>query len=421
MNTILKKVPPYPMPKLQRFLDNFKNIFKRSDTMSSAERYTTGLLSEIPYKNCGMIAEYVEGTTAQNLQQFITDSPWDYEQLNAQRVKLMVERATTREDGAIIIDDTGFPKDGKCSVGVSRQYSGTLGKIGNCQIAVSLQYTDSMYSWPVNARLYLPKNWTEDEAKMKKSKVPEDITFKTKAQIALDLLDQANAMGVKHSIVLSDSFYGKDATFLEGLEARQENYAVGVPFDFTVLLKGDLGECIFSAKPGKPRLPAYCTVESLMSKLPESYWKTICWRDGSKGKLQKQFAFLRAHWATKTKLGQQGWIIFERPVPGTTGDLKYYFSNLPIETPDIKLVEYIHRRHAIERFYQDAKDELGLDQYEGRSWQGFHKLFAMVMLAYSWLSLHRKVQRTVEHQYEVEIDSPVLSSPSFLDKGLFSP
>jgi len=332
----------------------------------------------------------------------------------------MVERAT-KEDGSIIIDDTGFRKDGKCSVGVSRQYSGTLGKIGNCQIAVSLQYTDSLYSWPVNARLYLPENWTKDEARMQKAKVPEGTTFKTKAQIALDLLDQANAMGVKHSIVLSDSFYGKDVTFLEGLEARKETYAVSVPFDFSVLLQGDLRDNGFTAKPGKPRIPKYCMVESLREKLPESYWKTICWRDGSKGKLQKQFTFLRANWATKSKLGQQGWVIFERPVPGSTGDLKYYFSNLPIETPDIKLVEYIHRRHAIERFYQDAKDELGLAQYEGRRWHGFHRHFTMVMLAYSWLALQRKVVGTVVHQYEVEVDSPVATSPSLCCKGVFSP
>jgi SRSO17 transposase len=408
------------MPKLQRFLDNFKTIFRRSDTMRSAERYITGLLSDIPYKNCGMIAEYVESTSAQALQELLTNSPWDYEQLNAQRVQLMVERAI-RGDGAIIIDDTGFTKDGKCSVGVSRQYSGTLGKIGNCQIAVSLQYMDCMYSWPVNARLYLPEKWTSDEDRMKKAKVPEDITFKTKAQIALDLLDQANALGVKHSIVLSDSFYGKDVTFLEGLEARQEAYAVSVPFDFTVLLQADLRDNTFGAKPGKPGLPAYCTVESLRVKLPESHWKTICWRDGAKGKLQKQFAFIRACWPTKSKLGQQGWIIFERPVPGSTGELKYYFSNLPIETPDIKLVEYIHRRHAIERFYQDAKDELGLDQYEGRRWHGFHRHVAMVMLAYSWLALQRKVTGTVVHHYEVEVDNPVAISPSLSCKGVFSP
>ena len=420
MNTILKRVPPYPMPKLQRFLDNFKTIFKRSDTMRSAERYTTGLLSEIPYKNCGMIAEYVEGTSAQALQEFLTNSPWDCDELNTLRVQLMVER-TTREDGAIIIDDTGFPKDGKCSVGVSRQYSGTLGKIGNCQIAVSLQYSDSMYSWPVNARLYLPEKWTSDEVRMYKAKVPEDITFKTKAQIALELLDQANAMGGRHSIVVADSFYGRDVTFLEGLQARQEAYAVSVPFDFTVLLQGDLKAYNLSAKPGKPALPAYCTVESLRLKLPESYWKTICWRDGSKGKLRKQFAFIRACWATKSKLGQQGWIIFERPVPGMEGDMKYYFSNLPIETPDIKLVEYVHRRHSIERFYQDAKDELGLDQYEGRRWHGFHRHFAMVMLAYSWLALQRKVIGNVVHQYEVEVDSPFATSPSLSCKGVFFP
>jgi len=215
MDTI-KKAPPHPLPKLQRFLDNFRSIFRCSETMHSAERYSTGLLSDISHKNCGMMAENIEGTSKQALQQFISgDSPWNLENLNGQRVQYMLENATN-EDGALIFDDTGFEKKGTLSVGVARQYSGTLGKVGNCQIAVSCQYTDNKYSWPVNDRLYLPESWTCDPERLKRAKVPKDVQFKTKIQIALDLLDEANRLGVKHSVVGADSFYGGNPTFLEG-------------------------------------------------------------------------------------------------------------------------------------------------------------------------------------------------------------
>lgn len=431
-DTTIKKIAPFALPKLQRYLDKFKNIFRRSDTMNAAERYTTGLLSDIPYKNCGMMAEYMEGTSSQSLQDFLTNSPWDYNQLNSQRVKHLLEYATS-DDGALIFDDTGFAKKGNCSVGVARQYSGTLGKVGNCQIAVTCQYTDKKYTWPVNARLYLPESWTSCKQRMKKAKVPEDISFKTKPQIALELLDQANNLGVKHSIVLGDSFYGRDNTFIEGLEARGETYALSVPCDFTVRFSEDIKSFVPAKKPegkrkGRPRvkpeptpMPPQYRVDYLIDKIPQDYWKVICWRDGSKGKLKKQFAFLRVHWSTQTKTGQQGWLVFERPLPGEEGDTKYYFSNLPIDTPDVKIVEYVHRRHTIERFYQDAKDELGLDQYEGRMWHGFHRHFTMVMLAYSWLVLQRRLSHELNIQYEVLVDKPCVTSPTFSVREVFSP
>ncbi len=400
------------MPKLQRFLDKFESVFKRSDTMRSAERYVTGLLSDIPYKNCGMIAEFIEGTSVQALQQFISDSPWDHDRLNEQRVKYMVENAV-KGDGAIIFDDTGFPKKGDHSVGVNRQYSGTFGKVDNCQVAVSSQYSDSMYSWPINSRLYMPEKWIEDEQKRKRTKVPQDIKFMTKVQIALELLDSANSMGVKHSIVLADCFYGQDPTFLQGLESREETYGVCIPGHFTVKFESEID--------GQQRLSPPYRMDYLIGKLSEEDWKSICWREGSKGELKRQFAFIRARWSTKSKLGTQGWVIFERPIPGEEGDIKYYFSNLPLETPDFRIVEYLHRRHTIERFYQDAKYELGLDHFEGRTWNGFHRHFAMVMLAYSWLTLQRKIKHTRTHQYEVVSKNPVVKSPAFHVKGLFSP
>ncbi|NSW91534.1 MAG: IS701 family transposase [Firmicutes bacterium] len=222
----------------------------------------------------------MEGTSAQSLQDFITNSPWDHEQLNKQRVELMLENAVA-SDGALIFDDTDFPKKGNCSVGVARQYSGTLGKVGNCQIAVSCQYTDLKYTWPVNARLYLPESWTSDIRRMKKAKVPEEVSFKTKPQIALELLDQANQLGVKHNIILGDSFYGRNNTFIEGLEARGETYALSVPCNFTVRFEQDIKTFLPPVKSkakrtGRPRLkpeptpmPPQYRVDWLIDKIPQ--------------------------------------------------------------------------------------------------------------------------------------------------------
>jgi len=433
MEKVIKKIPPHPLPKIQRFLDNYKNTFRCTDTMRSAERYFTGLLSDVPYKNCGMMAEHMEGTSAQNLQQFISwSSPWDFEKLNNQRVSLMLDRAVY-EDGALIFDDTGFEKKGNNSVGVARQYSGTLGKIGNCQISVSCQYTDAKYTWPVNARLYLPEKWTNDPDRLRKAKVPADITFKTKIQIALDLLDYANSLGIKHSVVGGDCFYGGKPAYLEALEERNERYAVSVPGDFTVRLKEEVESFVPPGKPegkkrGRPRVkpePAVLApqhrADKIIRTIPESSWQTISWRDGTKGELKKQFVFIDAYWSTIEKTGSLGSIIFERPVPGEEGDIKYYFTDLPLEVPEIKVVEYLHRRHTIERFYQDAKDELGLDQYEGRTWPGLHKHYAMVMLAYCWLLLQRKFHDCVIKQYEVVSDTSTLATPSFAKGELFSP
>jgi len=431
MNNTIKKASPYPLPKLQRFMDKFKNIFRRSDTMHSAERYITGLLSDIPYKNCGMMAEHIAGTNKQALQELITNSTWNQDELNRQRIALMVENATVG-DGAIIFDDTGFPKKGVCSVGVARQYSGTLGKVGNCQIAISSQYTDGKYTWPINAKLYLPESWANDPERLAKAKVPEDVGFKTKVDIALDLLDEANRMGVKHNIVVADSFFGNNTVFLEGLETRGERYVVSVHKSFCVRFEHEIQTFTPPKKDpkkgGRPltksgalALPPQYEVQNLINKIPQDQWKVITWRDGTKGPLQKEYSFLRVRWATGNKLGSQGWLVFERPVQGEKGDVKFLFSNLPLETPEVQIIEYFHRRHSIERFYQDAKDELGLDQYEGRRWHGFHRHFTLVMLAYSFLTLQRRTKSSFCRQYEVVLDRATLQAPSFYDKAVFSP
>jgi SRSO17 transposase len=178
------------LPELQEFLGAFQVRFRRPEGRTALERYTTGLLTELPNKNCDTLAQAVPGTSAQRLQEFLTNMQWDEKDLNRQRVQKMIAEATWGE-GVLVIDDTGFAKQGTASVGVERQYSGTLGKVGNCQIAVTCCYSDSQVTWPVAVRLYLPQTWAYDLERRQQGRVPAELPFQTKPEIALQLLDQA--------------------------------------------------------------------------------------------------------------------------------------------------------------------------------------------------------------------------------------
>ena len=325
------------------------------------------------------MAQAVPGTSEQRLQEFLTNMQWDQEDLNRQRVqKLLVE--ATLSDGVLVLDDTGFPKQGKASVGVARQYSGTLGKVGNCQVAVTCCYTEPQASWPVGVRLYLPRPWTDDPECCRKARVPPEVTFQTKPELALRLLDQARAWGVPHCCVVADADYGDNPNFLAGLEARDERYVVGVRADFQV---------VCTRKTISPRQRA----DQVLQSLPRRQWRTIRWRQGSKGWLRKKFVAVRCWRVTTEGRRCVGWLLGERTTQGQTEDRKYYWTNLPAAATLEKLAGYAHRRHAVEPCHEEAKGELGWDHYQGRLWAGFHRHAVTVMLAYSflmWLELRQR-------------------------------
>jgi SRSO17 transposase len=195
---------PDLLPELDVFLSTFKWRFRRPEAEAALERYLTGLLTDLPNKNCETMAQAVPGTHEQRLQGLLTPMQWDEEALNRQRVEKMIAAATIG-NGVLIFDDTGFAKQGQASVGVARQYSGTLAKVGNGQVAVTCCYSDPQASWPVAVRLYLPEAWTADPQRLKRARVPADVTLQTKPAIALSLLDQARAWGVPHRWVVADA------------------------------------------------------------------------------------------------------------------------------------------------------------------------------------------------------------------------
>jgi len=370
---------PASLPELDEFLTTFQVRFRRPEGEAALERYLTGLLTELPNKNCDTMAEAVPGTSEQRLQEFLTNMQWDEQDLNRQRVAKMIAEATVG-NGVLLFDDTGFAKQGKASVGVARQYSGTLGKVGNCQVGVTCCYSDPQASWPVAVRLYLPQEWTDAPARLRRARVPTDVLFQTKPQIALALLDQARAWGVPHRCVVADADYGDNPNFLAGLETRNERYVVAVRSDFQV-------------RPQCGDAPQAQRVDQVLSAVPRRQWRTIRWQHGGKGWLRKKFVAVRAWRITAEGDTRIGWLLGERAARGQPEEHKYYWSNLPASASLAELVDYAHRRHAIEQFHEEAKEELGWDQYQGRLWPGFHRHAVTVMLAMSfllWLELRQR-------------------------------
>jgi SRSO17 transposase len=370
---------PAALPELEEFLASFQVRFRRPEGEAALERYLTGLLTELPNKNCDTMARAVPGTSEQRLQEFLTTMQWDHEDLNRQRVEKLIAEATLGK-GALIVDDTGFVKKGTASVGVARQYSGTLGKVGNCQVAVTCCYSDVQACWPVAVRLYLPKAWTDEPERVRRARVPDTITFATKPDIALALLDQARQWGVPYRYVVADADYGDNPNFLAGLEARHERYVVAVRRDFEVCRKRR------GTSPGQ-------RAERVLAALPRHQWRTIRWRQGSKGWLRKKFVALRCWRLTSQGETRMGWLVGERAARGQPEERKYYWSNLPASAAWEELVDVAHRRHAVEQFHEEAKGELGWDQYQGRLWSGFHRHALTVMLAYSFLVWQELRQR----------------------------
>ena len=405
-----------PLPELAAFLTPFAPLFRRTESRESLERYITGLLTDLPRKNCETIAAAVAGTSTERLQHLLTDADWDPVTLDRERVRTLAARSPV--GGILALDDVGLPKQGRRSVGVQRQYCGALGKIANCQVVVTAEYvadeptSRSPLHWPINGRLYLPERWAADPARRKQAHVPNEVVFQTKPQLALALVDQARAWAVPFRYVVTDAGYGDNPTFLDGLEERQLQYVCAVERTFGVRLPQEVQAAAAEVpeKPtgkGRPKLPRAAplhTVSNVVAAQPDTAWQTVTWREGTKGALRKQFLALRVHRATGNpaigehgrsvahgtmSTGSEGWLLAERPVPGEEGERKYYYANLPADTALLRLVTIAHARWPIEQFYEDGKGEAGLEDYQGRRWDGFHRHLALVMLTYSFLMRQR--------------------------------
>src|SRR6476660_2221133 len=250
------KAAPEPLPALATYLTPFAGVFHRAQSRQSLERYLTGLLTDLPRKNCDAISAAVVGTSTERLQHLLTDATWEPQALDQQRVRALV--AQSPPQGILFLDDTGLPKQGRSSAGVARQYSGTLGKVANCQVVVSAHYvadeptSSAPVHWPLTAQLYLPEAWATAQTRRAKVHVPSEVLFQTTPELALALVDQARAWGVPFAWVVADAGYGDNPTFLQGLDDRQVAYVVGISSTFGVRLPAEVHAAALGL-PSRPR------------------------------------------------------------------------------------------------------------------------------------------------------------------------
>jgi SRSO17 transposase len=337
----------------------------------------------------------------QSLLHFVGNAPWSDAAMLA-KVGELVLPAITRSGPieAWIIDDTGFPKKGRHSVGVTRQYCGQLGKQDNCQVAVSLSLANHDASLPVAYRLYLPEDWAADLERRHKAKVPQTIAFHTKPQIALAQIKAARAAGLPEGVVLMDAGYGNDTELRTQLTALGLRYVAGIGPKTSVWPPGT-GP--LPAPPGKGlgRPPTLLrrdeqhqpiAVKALALSLPREAWQTITWREGTADWLSSRFARQRVRPAHRdTKLSEpraEEWLLIEWP-ENETEPTKYWLATLPEEISFEGLVDLVKLRWRIERDYQELKQELGLGDYEGRGWRGFHHHATLCIAAYGFLIAER--------------------------------
>jgi SRSO17 transposase len=386
--------------KLEAFLADVVLSMGRKERREHAEEYVRGLLMDGERKSIEPMANRLPDGDVQALQQFVNQSSWSSREVRASLAR-KVEREFVPE-AYWLVDEVSFPKQGKHSVGVARQYCGALGKTANCQVAVTLDWGTEESSTPLDWALYLPEKWINDSVRRKEAGVPEEITFKTKTELALDLIDEVRGWGLQNRLVLADSVYGDAYEFRQGLRSRKLDYVVQLSGDLTAWTEDPHPAEVPMKRGGKiPRkrlyakeLPPARSLCQIAKDLAPQSWKKITWREGTKGPLASRFARVIVWMANglvqdKTMEVPSEELLIEWP-EGSKEPLKFWLSSLPPQRTSWRgLVRKAKGRFRIEQDYEEMKGELGLDHFEGRSWQGWHHHVTLVTLAYAFLMLER--------------------------------
>ncbi len=412
MKTYTPDLDPAALVRLRDYAARFAPDFPQAKPARWAGVYLHGLLTDGDRKSVEPLSRRValpagldSKDPEQALQQFVSTSPWDHEAV-LRRYRAHLASTFAGPDAVFVIDDTTLPKQGRHSVGVQRQYCGALGKKANGQAAVSVHYAAPRGHYPLALRLFLPEAWVSNAARLDRAGVPkEHRRERTKGQIALDLLDQVRAEGLPGRVVLADAGYGASGEFRQALADRGLYYLAGVADEVVVFTappawdrpagRGGVGpaggrpQSNPQLRPGSPR-PV--RLRDLAADIP---LQPATWRVGTKGRVSGRFAWVRVWPGFGWKRGECAaaapvWLLIEEQADG---DIKYAFSNLPAGTSRLRAVRRWKSRWPVEQGYQQMKEELGLDHFEGRSWRGFHHHAAMVLLAYGFLLRERERAR----------------------------
>jgi SRSO17 transposase len=375
--------------RLEEFFGRIENHLKDTRKRESFAMYACGILGDGERKSAEPIAaracadpEEVHNTH-HKLLHFLGRSVWNDRAVRLEAARYAIEELQKRERITTwVVDDTGFLKQGSESVGVQRQYTGSAGKVTNCQIGVSLAIASRTEHLPLDFELYLPAKWAQDDTARAKTRIPDAVTFKTKIQLALDMIERAVANKVPGEIILADSAYGDASEFRNTVRTLGFDFAVGVHSTLRVV-RLDIGDRVNE----KPE-----TAAELVARLGPKKFRKLTWREGSKAKLSSRFCFVRVKVAEDDGLSvaehEPLWLIAEWP-QGETAPSKFLLTTLARKMSKKQIVRLCKERWRTERMYEDLKGELGLDHFEGRSFPGWHHHVSVVLCCYAFVVAER--------------------------------
>ncbi len=404
-------------------MQGLANAAGHTDRQAPLKNYCMGLLLPGERKSVEPMAARLAPQDVrrmhQSLHHLVADAPWNDQQMLSE-VRRQVLPGILKHGPVVawVVDDTGFPKSGKHSVGVSRQYCGQIGKQDNCQVAVSLSVSTWNASLPIAWRLYLPEAWASDQERRQRAGVPEEINFQTKLEIALEQIRQAVEQQVPVGTVLADAGYGNGTQFRSSITKLGLDYVMGIESSTTVWEPGQKPLPAPPKKPGRGTTPKRLQrdadhqpvpVKQLALGLPSSAWKNVAWRLGSQGTLRSRFAAVRVRPAHRdykqTEPHPEEWLLIEWPKTESE-PTRYWLSTLAAKTSLKSLVKMAKHRWIIERDYEELKQELGLGHYEGRGWRGFHHHATLCIAAYGFLVAERSLFSPSAHVGNVGLPAP---------------
>jgi SRSO17 transposase len=380
-------------PELESFLDRYAPLFGRSEAQGHARRFVHGLLLGGDRRSVENIAEAIAGCVVRSLQTFITSAPWDADAVLAE-VRRQVADEWADPDAVLTVDETGFPKKGRLSVGVKRQYSGTLGRTENCQVGVFLGYHAAKGHTLIDRRVFLPQEWAADRPRRAEAGVPAGVIFRTKPALALGMVADAVAAGVPFRWAAGDSVYGDSPTFCQGVRELGRWYVLDSSADARVWVTEPVvippGRKPARGRPTtRPRVATKpARVDAVVAALPPTAWRRVTVARGSQGPLIYEYAAIPVWFSEEgTPSGPER--LLARRSLGQDPEVKYHRTNAPPAVPLQTVAEVRAKRWSIEQDFQNGKSECGLDEYEARGWVGWHHHTALSLLALWFLARQR--------------------------------
>ena len=382
-------------PEMDLFLDRYASLFGRDEPQAHARQYVQGLLVKGERRNAENIAESVKGGVVRSLQKFVGQGRWQDDVV----LEELQHHAATElgdPDGVMNVDETGFPKKGTKSVGVKRQYAGCLGRVDNCQVGVFLNYFTPEGHLLVDRRLFLPEEWANDYERRKEAGVPEDVVFRTKPELALEMVRAAHERGAPFRWVGGDSLYGDSPGFVQGVRALDKWYVLDVSSSMHVWLSEP--EVIPAGKQGtrgrtttRPRVTTKpIPVGEVLAQLPKVVWqRVVVAEEGSQGPRTYEYTEVTV-WFSEEGLPSGPERLLIRRTLSQKAEIKYHRTNAPAEIPLGKVARVAGTRWSVEEDFQTGKGECGLDEYETRGWVGWHHHTALAMLALWFLVLQKR-------------------------------